>query len=68
LQHGDVVKLKGDGVKHVQRDARGDLLLALQIKIPKHVSAKEKALYEMIAQGRSGDKKDKGVLDKIFGD
>lgn len=49
-QHGEVLKFKGDGVKHVSKDQKGDLFITISIKIPTHPSKKERELYHEIAR------------------
>jgi len=56
-----VFKLKNDGVKHVQKDIRGDLLITVEIKIPKKLSKKEHEFYVNIAK-----EKDIEVSEKSF--
>ncbi len=48
-QHGEVLKFKGDGVKHISRDQKGDLFITISIKIPTNPSRKERELYKQIA-------------------
>lgn len=45
-QNGDVIRIKGKGFKQINRWSRGDLLIHLQVKIPSHLSRREKEIYK----------------------
>jgi molecular chaperone DnaJ len=51
-QPESTIKVSGDGVKHIDRDAKGDLLIHIHIPMPKKLSKKERELYEEIAKER----------------
>lgn len=65
-QHGEIVKFKGDGVKHISKDQKGDLFITINIKIPTHLTKKERELYTEIAKERKIELADEGFLSKIF--
>lgn len=65
-QHGEIFKLKNDGVKHVQKDIHGDLLIAIIIQIPKKLSKKEHEFYVNIAKEKDIEVNEKSFLWKIF--
>lgn len=65
-QHGEVLKFKGDGVKHISKDQKGDLFIAINIKIPTHLNKKERELYQEIAREKKIEVADDGFLSKIF--
>lgn len=66
-EFGTIIKLAGDGVKHIQDDKKGDLYITLSIKVPKKLSKKEKELYHQIAEEKKLEvKKDGGILGKVF--
>lgn len=68
-QHGEVIKFKGDGVKHVSRDQKGDLYIHIQVRIPKSLSKSEREAYEAIASEKKLDVADhKGIFGKLFGE
>ena len=48
-QFWTVIKLKGDGIKHVQSDKKWDLLIHINIIIPKKLSKLEREHYEALA-------------------
>jgi len=63
-----VLKLTGDGVKHIDRDAKGDLLIAIHVKIPKKLGKKERECYQEIASEKKINVLNKKwVLEKLFG-
>jgi molecular chaperone DnaJ len=53
-QPGSVLPLKGRGLPDFGGKGKGDLLLRILIKIPEHLSADEKSLYEQIRQLGAG--------------
>lgn len=66
-QHDTVLKISGDGVKHIDRDAKGDLLIVLHIPMPKKLGKKERELYEEIAKEKKVNvNSKKGVFEKLF--
>ncbi len=66
-QPGTIIKNSDDGVKYIDRDAKGDLLLHIDIKIPKKLSKSERELYEQIAQEKKLNvNSKKWVFKKLF--
>lgn len=66
-QNGARTRLKGKGVKHLQRDMRGDQYVKLYIEVPKNLSKKQKELLKEF-EGSMSDKnyaKRRGFFDKI---
>ena len=62
------LKIPWDGVKHIDSDAKWDLFIKLNIKIPKKLGKKERELYENIAKEKKIDVLDKKwIMWKIFG-
>lgn len=62
------LKFSGDGVKYVDRDAKGDLYVMIHIKIPKKLWKKERELYEEIAKEKKINVHNKKwVFEKFFG-
>ncbi|MDD4151831.1 MAG: molecular chaperone DnaJ, partial [Candidatus Gracilibacteria bacterium] len=60
--------LNGDGVKHIDKDRKGDLFININIIITNKLNSKEREKYEEIAK----DKKinflnKKGIFEQIFG-
>lgn len=67
-QHGDVIKLKGKGVKHLRGHGRGDQHVVVSVQTPTRLSAREKELLQELAEIR-GEKVtgsgEKGFFDKM---
>jgi molecular chaperone DnaJ len=68
-QHGDTIRLRGKGVKHLRGSGRGDQHVVIQVKVPRNLSSRERELLRELAEIR-GEKaghgeKEKGVLGKI---
>ncbi|MBP8016970.1 DnaJ domain-containing protein [Candidatus Gracilibacteria bacterium] len=64
-QYGEILKFKGDGVKNVNTDYKGDLFLKLILKTPTRISKKEKELYQKIAEEK-GININKSIFEKMF--
>ena len=70
-QTGDVFKLKGHGVPHLQNEkVRGDHLITMVVDIPTSLSKKQRELmsqlYEDLGQSKNGAKKiDKNWLNRL---
>lgn len=62
-QFWTVIKLKWDGVKHVQSDRKWDLLIHIQIPIPKKLSKLEREHYETLAKDKKLSVWKKWLLD-----
>ena len=67
-QAESIIKISGDGVKHIDRDQKWDLLIHIHISIPKKLWKKERELYEAVAQEKKLNvNSKKWVFEKIFG-
>jgi molecular chaperone DnaJ len=68
-QFGTKIRLSQDGVKHINRDEKWDLIITLDIHVPKKLSKKEKELYEKLAleKWKKSSSEEGGVFSKIFG-
>ncbi len=67
-QAESILKISGDGVKYIDRDAKGDLIIHLHIPIPKKLGKKERELYEELASEKKLNvNSKKWVFEKIFG-
>jgi molecular chaperone DnaJ len=68
-QPGDVVRLKGLGLPDVRVHTPGDLLVRLQVEVPKKLTEREEALVRELAEirGESSGKQPaaKGIFTKI---
>ncbi|EKE27776.1 MAG: chaperone protein DnaJ [uncultured bacterium (gcode 4)] len=66
-QDGDILRFKWDWVKNVSKDVKWDLFLHVIIKVPTHLSKRERELYEEIAKEKWIDFADnKWIFGKIF--
>lgn len=66
-QAGEVFRLKGHGVPHVNNHRKGDLYVKVNVETPKNLTKKQKDLLREFAETR-GEKLDdveKGILHKV---
>lgn len=54
-QTGDVIPVKGKGFGRLRQSGRGDLLVAIQVKIPSKLDSKQKELFRTLAGYRKAD-------------
>ena len=54
-QTGDVIPVKGKGFGRLRQSGRGDLLVAIQVKIPSKLDSKQKELFRTLAGYRKSD-------------
>ncbi|NDH65864.1 MAG: molecular chaperone DnaJ, partial [Microbacteriaceae bacterium] len=54
-QTGEVITLKGKGVKHLRSNGRGDLLVKLQVLTPTKMDSKQKELLRQLQKLRKND-------------
>ena len=47
-QPGDVLRLRGKGVQHCQRDGRGDMLVRVIIEVPKKLTKAQKEILQKL--------------------
>jgi molecular chaperone DnaJ len=66
-QPGDVIRLRGRGVPHLQRRSRGDLMIEVVVNVPRDITAEEDELLRRLAElrGEPVDPPDSGLLSKI---
>jgi molecular chaperone DnaJ len=48
-QTGTIFRLRGQGIPHLRRNGRGDLLILTQVEIPKKLNKKQQDLFEELA-------------------
>lgn len=66
-QAESVIKISWDGVKHIDRDTKWDLLIHVHIPVPKKLSKKERELFEEIAKEKKLNvNSKKWVFEKLF--
>ncbi len=56
-QPDEVLRLRGKGLPVFDGDGHGDIMLRVQVHIPEHLSAQEKALYEQLRALAGGGRK-----------
>ena len=54
-QTGDVITIKGKGVKHLRSNGRGDLRVQLQVVTPTKLDSKQKELFRQLQKLRKND-------------
>ncbi len=66
-QPGNVIKIKGKGIKDIHRFRKGDLFVKLEVKTPVNLSKKDKNILKqfMNSRGEDLDKVDRGLVDKF---
>ncbi len=66
-QNGSRTRLKGKGIKHLQRDARGDQYVKVYIEVPKNLSKNQKELLQKFEDSMTEKNyaKRKGFFDKL---
>jgi molecular chaperone DnaJ len=69
-QHGDTIRLKGKGVKHLRGGGRGDQHVVVKVFVPTKLQPKERELLQELAELRGektggGEKQHKGLFDKV---
>lgn len=68
IQHGEVVKIKGAGVPNISKPTvRGEHIVVVETKIPTHISAEEKSLYQKLFEINAGKASNKSVKEKLKG-
>ena len=64
-QSGTVFRIKSKGLPRLQGFGRGDQYVKVKAVLPKHLSSKEKKLFEEI-QAIRGDKKVEDSIDEFI--
>jgi molecular chaperone DnaJ len=66
-QAGQTVKLKGLGMPHINSNARGDLYVHLNVKIPAKLTREQRKLFEQLGEilPVENEPHEKGLLDKV---
>lgn len=68
IQHENIVKIKGAGVPIITKPSqRGDHIVIVKIKIPAHISAEEKQLYQKLYEINGGKKPQQSIMSKVKG-
>ncbi len=66
-QPGDILRLKGAGMPHLGSSRRGDLLVQVQVEVPKRLSTEQEDLLRQYAkaEGRNPSPRQKGFLETL---
>ena len=66
-QPNTLMRLKNKGVKVLQRDSYGDLLVTIRVEMPKEASRKDKEIMEQLSNNLSTSsfKKTKAYQDRL---
>jgi molecular chaperone DnaJ len=70
-QSGDTLRLRERGVPRLDGDGRGDQIVHLALRTPRRLSARQRQLYEDLAQLDGDAAPERGLIDRvrdIFGD
>ena len=60
-------RLKGKGIKNLNREAYGDIIVTVRVEMPKQVGKKEKEMMEKLEQeiSQNSYQKNKTYLEKM---
>ncbi|NOR14901.1 MAG: molecular chaperone DnaJ, partial [Candidatus Aminicenantes bacterium] len=66
-QPGEVLRMKGKGVRNVNNHRKGDLYVKVEVATPKHLSKEQQDLLRKFAEsrGESLDKPEKDIISKV---
>jgi len=68
IQSGNMVKIKGVGVPHIQKPShRGDHIIVVTVKTPEKISDEEKELYKRLFEINTGKKPQETLKEKVKG-
>ncbi|MCX6803249.1 MAG: molecular chaperone DnaJ [Candidatus Diapherotrites archaeon] len=66
-QTGTIFRMKGKGIKKLNKEETGDEYVKVIISTPTKLSKKQKELLEQIQKEDEASKKRKGIIDRIIG-
>lgn len=68
IQSGNMVKIKGAGVPHIQKPShRGDHIVVVTVKTPEKINDEERQLYKRLFEINTGRKAQETLKDKVKG-
>jgi molecular chaperone DnaJ len=67
IQPGTVLRVRERGMPRLQARGRGDLMVRVNVEVPKHLSAKQTELLEELRKTFQEEGSEGGVFKKIFG-
>ena len=64
-QPGKVLRMRAKGIPHLRGNGRGDQLVMVNVTIPKHLTAEQQKLFELLAKslGSEVHPQERGLLD-----
>jgi len=69
-QTGAQFRKRGQGVPHLQRNGRGDMLITTRVDVPTKLTSEQKELFRQLAKSFGDDtprEETKGFFDRLFG-
>lgn len=68
-QNGRTFRRRSQGIPHLQRSGRGDMIITARVVVPTNLSSEQKELFRELAQtfGDEIPEQHKGFFDRIFG-
>jgi molecular chaperone DnaJ len=64
-QSGTVSRIRGKGLPSLGRGGRGDLHVAIRVRIPRRLSAEQRGLYEKLAELDGDAAAERGLFDRV---
>ena len=67
-QNGRTFRKRGQGIPHLQRSGRGDMVITTRVVIPTNLTGEQKDLFRALAKSFGEETTEhKGLLDRLFG-
>ncbi len=65
-QPGDTLVIEGEGIPRLRGGGRGDMIVEIEVRVPKKLSAKQRELLEEFADLEREADNDEGFLKRLF--
>jgi molecular chaperone DnaJ len=62
---GDVLRMRGQGIKRLGRDGRGDQFVRLIVEVPAHVTKRQEELLRELAEIEEKNRGTKGIFERL---
>lgn len=68
-QTGRTFRRRGQGIPHLQRSGRGDMIITIRVVVPTKLNSEQKDLFRQLGKsfGDEMPEEHKGFLDRLFG-
>jgi len=67
-QNGRTFRKRGQGIPHLQRSGRGDMVITTRVVIPTNLTGEQKELFRALAKSFGEETTEhKGLFDRLFG-